>query len=254
MHPTLFQIGPITIHSYGVMIALGVLAALGVGLYRSKAKRLDQDMVWNLALFGLLGGMVGAKLLYILASLPQIIQNPALLLDIGNGFVVYGGIIGGVLTAWFYCRRKKVAAMPYFDLLLPSVSIAQGFGRIGCLLAGCCYGQPTDAWYGIVFSSSPHAPNNIPLFPSQILSAGGDFAIALILILQARRQKYTGQITENYLLLYSVGRFLIEFTRNDFRGNVGALSTSQFISLFIFLFGIGLKWWNRKRKSIDPAL
>ena len=131
MHPTLLQIGPVTIQSYGLMIATGVLAALGVGLYRSDSKHLDRDMVCNLTILSLIGGMLGAKLLYLLVALPQIIANPSMLLDLGNGFVVYGGIVGGLLTAWLYCRKKKIASLPYLDLLLTSVSISKCFGQIG---------------------------------------------------------------------------------------------------------------------------
>ncbi|MDL2238328.1 prolipoprotein diacylglyceryl transferase [Christensenellaceae bacterium OttesenSCG-928-K19] len=250
MHPELFSIGPITVHSYGLMIAIGMLAAILTGTFRAKRKGLSQNIVWGIALFGILGGMVGAKLLFYILDIERIIQDPSILLDFGNGFVIYGGIIGGILAAWLYCRKKKTAFVPYLDLLLPSVSIAQGFGRIGCFLAGCCYGRETDSWLGVIFPAESLAPEGVALIPTQLISAAGDFTIAVILMLMARRQKYDGQITENFLLFYGVGRFAVEMLRNDPRGAVGILSTSQLISVFIVATGVVWKIWNSKKRKI----
>lgn len=198
MYYELFSIGPFTVHSYGLMIAIGFLAAIASGTYRAKRKGYSQDIVWGIAMTGIIGGIVGAKLLFYITEIKNIIQDPKLLLNFGNGFVVYGGIIGGVLAAFLYCRKKKTPFIPYLDLLLPSVSIAQGFGKIGCFLAGCCYGRETNCWYGVVFQNSPFAPNNLSLIPTQLLSAAGDFILAAILIVMSRRQKYEGQIAQNF--------------------------------------------------------
>ncbi|MDL2217821.1 prolipoprotein diacylglyceryl transferase [Christensenellaceae bacterium OttesenSCG-928-M15] len=238
MHSELFSIGSFTIHSYGLMIALGFLAAILVGTSRIKGKGYGKDTMLDVALIAIVCGIVGAKLLYYITEIGSIIENPRLLLEIGNGFVVYGGIIAGVLGAYVYCRKKKYEFLPLFDLLIPCVPLAQGFGRIGCFLAGCCYGRPTDAWYGLIFPTAPEIYQGVPLIPTQLFSAIGDFAIFAALLLIARKQKFGGQIASAYLLLYGVGRFIIEFFRDDPRGAVGGLSTSQFISIFIVAAGI----------------
>ena len=114
----------------------------------------------------------------------------------------------------------------------------QGFGRIGCLFAGCCYGRETDAWYGITFHNSGFAPNGVKLIPTQLISSAGDFLICGLLLAYARRSPRTGRVAAAYLLLYGVGRFAVEFLRNDYRGSVGVLSTSQLISVGVVALGI----------------
>jgi phosphatidylglycerol:prolipoprotein diacylglycerol transferase len=128
----------------------------------------------------------------------------------------------------------------YLDLMIPSVALAQGFGRIGCFLAGCCYGKETDGLLGVTFTQSNFAPNNVRLFPSQLVMSAGDFVIAAILLMYAKKERPKGKTSALYLMLYSVGRFFVEFTRNDNRGTVGVLSTSQFIGIFIFIIGAAL--------------
>ena len=141
MKNELFSIGPITIYGYGLMIAIGVLAAYFSATYRSKKYALDPDKVFYVTVWAVIGGFGGAKLLYLITQLPAILKDPSLLKDARNGFVVYGGIIGGILAAWLYCKVAKLKFIKYFDLVMPSVALAQGFGRIGCFLAGCCYGK-----------------------------------------------------------------------------------------------------------------
>ena len=128
----------------------------------------------------------------------------------------------------------------YFYLVMPAVSMAQGFGRIGCFCAGCCYGRETDAWYGITFTHSDFAPNGVSLIPTQLISSAGDFLICGVLLWYASKKPEPGRVAAGYLVLYGVGRFLIEFLRNDYRGSLGIFSTSQIISFGIVALGIAL--------------
>ena len=239
MYNDILKIGPLTIHGYGLMIGLGVLCALLVASKRAKSRQLNEDTVYSLGMVALVFGFIGAKLLYCIIEIKEFISDPLQVLS-GNGFVVYGGLIGGILAAFVYCKRKNISFLRYFDLTAPSIALAQGFGRIGCFLAGCCYGRETESGIGIVFHDSLFAPNDIRLLPTQLLSSAGNFLIAAILLIYARKEHRAGKVGALYLLLYSVGRFMIEFLRNDYRGNLGILSTSQFISLLIFVIGIGL--------------
>ena len=171
--------------------------------------------------------------------------------SIADGFVVYGGIIGGILAGWLYCRHKKISFLKYFDLAVPSVALAQGFGRIGCLLAGCCYGSETSGFFSITFRTSEFAPNNVALIPTQIYSSILDFVHFGVLLLIARHKKSDGQVAACYLIFYSLGRFVLEFFRGDLiRGSVGVLSTSQFISLFTGFAGAVMLYVVSKKKSI----
>lgn len=231
-------IGPITIHMYGVMIALGFLMALVMTSYRGKKRKMDDDIIWGIFFCAIIGGMLGSRILYYIVELPQIVQDPSIIWNFKNGYVVYGGIIGGILSSYVYCRIKKVGFLQYFDLVMPAVSLAQGFGRIGCFFAGCCYGRETDAWYGITFHDSSFAPNGVKLIPTQLISSAGDLIICGLLLLYAGRKPKTGRVASMYMLLYGVGRFAVEFLRNDYRGSVGVLSTSQLISIGIVAVGI----------------
>ena len=248
MKNDLFSIGPFTIHGYGLMIALGIVVCVIMGTYRAKKHGYKEDAVLDIAIFSVLAGFLGAKLLFVLVEFDLFLENPMQVLG-SEGFVVYGGIIAGVLAAVLYCRIKKLSFLEYFDLLAPSVSIAQGFGRIGCFLAGCCYGRETHAFWGVTFPEGSFAPAGVPLIPTQLLSSAGDFAITGILLLYSKHSKQKGNTGALYLLLYGIGRFLVEFLRSDDRGTVGILSTSQFISIGIVLLAILMFWRNSVRKK-----
>lgn len=232
MYNDLFSIGDLTIHGYGLMIGLGILFCVLMGVYRAKKHGMNPDAVLDIAIIGVICGFLGAKLLYVIVEFKAFLENPLQVIG-SEGFVVYGGIILGVVSAIIYCHRKKLVFLEYFDLLSPCIALAQGFGRIGCFLAGCCYGCATDSCIGVVFPEGSFAPAGVKLVPTQLLSSAGDFAIVIILLLFSRRKHNTGDVGALYLLLYGVGRFIIEFWRSDARGAVGALSTSQFISIGI---------------------
>lgn len=241
MKNELLTIGPVTIYGYGLMIAIGVIAAYSSAVFRAKRNNLDHEIIFDLTIWALIGGILGAKLLYLITTIKQIIADPKLLLDVSNGFVVYGGIIGGILAGLFFCKKKKMDFLKYFDLVMPSIALAQGFGRLGCLLAGCCYGNETTSAFSIVFQESKFAPNHVHLIPTQPISSVLDFLNFFALIIIAKRTKADGQVAGFYLIFYSIGRFILEFFRGDLeRGNIGILSTSQFISIFLFALGLGI--------------
>ena len=253
MHNELFSIGPITIYGYGLMIAFGIIAAYLNTERFAKKINLDPEPVFNILLIGVGCGLLGAKLLFYITILDEIISNPKLIItNLTEGFVVYGGIIFGILAAFLYCKKKNLSFLRYLDCAAPSIALAQGFGRIGCFLAGCCYGMPMDSPISITFTNSAYAPNNIPLFPSQLVSSAFDFVHFFILSTLFKSNKQPGKIGAFYLVFYSIGRFIIEFFRGDLeRGNVGTLSTSQFISVFVAIVGIAMVVLLSKKKEAD---
>lgn len=237
MYNDILTIGPITIHGYGLMIGLGVIAALLLGDYRAKKFGLNGDHIYGMTFSAVILGFVSARILFIITEWENFLQNPMQYLA-GAGFVVYGGIIGGALTIYGFCKIKKIDMLSYLDLMIPSVALAQGLGRVGCFLAGCCYGKETDSWLGVVFTHSDFAPNGVKLLPTQLFMAGGDLIIMAVLLWYASRRPVRGRTSMLYLILYSIGRFMIEFLRNDDRGTVGVLSTSQFIAVITLIAGI----------------
>ena len=255
MKVVLFQIGSFSVYGYGLMMALGIVAAFALALIRSKYfYKIDPDIFFNGGIIGLVFGLLGAKVTYWLVEIKSVIANPRMLLDIGGGFVVYGGVILGILIPIIYLKKiRKTTVLDKLDLAMPSISIGQAIGRVGCLLAGCCYGRPVPegAWYGITFPAGAEAPAGVALYPTQIISAVGNLLLCVFLVLYTNKERVRGEVVTLYMILYSVGRFLVEFLRNDPRGNVGALSTSQFISIFVFAAGIGL-WIFLKHKNLSP--
>ena len=251
MKNELLRIGPFTIYGYGLMIAIGILAAYFTGEYRAKKRKLPYEHVFYLVVWCVVGGFLGAKILYWITEWKSILENPGFLsATLTDGFVVFGGIVGGIFTAYVYCRVKKLNFLKFFDTLMPSVALAQGFGRIGCLLAGCCYGRETDSIISVTFQNSDFAPNHVALIPTQLYSSILDFLHFGILLYIARRKKADGQVAAFYLIFYSIGRFVLEFFRGDLiRGSVGSLSTSQFISLFILAAGIAILITRTKKKN-----
>ncbi|MDR2547089.1 MAG: prolipoprotein diacylglyceryl transferase [Lachnospiraceae bacterium] len=241
MHNELFSIGSVTVYSYGVMLAIGVIACFFMADRRAPKFGLDPDIIFNAGFISIIVGFISSKLLYIIVDIPNIIASSDPWRAILNsGFVVYGGLIGGVLTGLIYLRRKKVPFLPYFDLAAPSMVIAQAFGRIGCFLAGCCYGCRTETAIGVVFSGSRHAPNGVSIIPTQLISSFGNFIIMFILLWYANKRPKAGRVGALYIMLYSVGRFALEFFRDDNRGYWGAFSTSQWIAIALLPLGIWL--------------
>lgn len=276
MKPELFHIGNFIIHGYGFMIGIGFILAIFVGEIRARIMKLNDEAIIDIALIGGVSGFIGAKLLFVIVNFKAFLKAPLEVLG-SAGFVVYGGIIFGVFFGWLYTRIKKLNFFEYFDLVMPEIALAQGFGRLGCFLAGCCYGRETDSVISVVFPSGSMAPAGVRLIPTQLISAAGDFINFAVLLVVAhifgytmcklrakskdgavrakaskRRHLFAGDIGSLYMIMYGVGRFFIEFLRNDHRGEVGIFSTSQFISLIVVAVGIGLmllvrrlNWTNR---------
>lgn len=252
MKNELLTIGSVTIYGYGLMIAVGILAAYFTGEARARKMGLDAGHIFYLVIWCVIGGFLGAKILFWITEWKSIAADPGFLgQTLTDGFVVLGGILGGILTAILYCRVKKLPFLAFFDCLIPSVALAQGFGRIGCFLAGCCYGKETNGPFSVTFHTSQYAPNGVALIPTQIYSSVLDFLNYAFLVRLAGRKKADGEIGAAYLISYSAGRFLLEFFRGDLeRGSVGVLSTSQFLSIFTATAGVILMiFCSRTRKS-----
>jgi phosphatidylglycerol:prolipoprotein diacylglycerol transferase len=250
MKSVLLRLFGINIYGYGTMIAIGICAALLLLNYRARKRQYDEDSVLNMSMLAIILGIMGGKLLYILTDIKAIIADVSILAEVGSGFVIYGAIIGGVLGVFIYSKRKGWDVLRIFDLVIPAVPLAQGFGRIGCFLAGCCYGSPTNLTIGVQFpEDSLYAPSGIHLHPTQIYSSIFDFALAFFLLWYDKKERKKGRLFSMYVIIYSVGRFFVEFLRDDPRGSVGIFSTSQFISIFTVIIGIVLFNIHRIKKN-----
>ncbi len=257
MHPVFLQIGSFELASYGLMTALGYAAAALYLLPRLKKIGLDKDTFWNLIFIAFMGALAGSKLLYIVVSWPQLGATLAekltnIVRDFRYGFVFFGGMIVSVGALVWYIRRKGLPLLKTADFLIVGLPLGHAFGRIGCFLAGCCYGRPTDMPWGVVFSD-PHslvAPEllGVPLHPTQLYEAAGNLILFFLLHTASQKPHRAGTILVEYVLGYSLMRFVIEFFRGDFRGEyMAGLSPSQGIALVAAAAAFYL--WSRLKKD-----
>ena len=236
-----FQAFGLTIPMYGVMSAVGMLAAFVLLGFTRKHTRFSEDQALSAAIWAIVAGFIGAKVLYWLVEIDQIIADPSYLIHtLREGFVFYGALIGGLAGVAIYSLIRKLPFFSLTDYFIPALVIGHAFGRIGCVFAGCCYGMECESPISIVFPAGSAAPAGIPLLPTQIMESVFLFLLCAFLVWRLAKQKPFGTVSGWYMVLYGAWRFGIEFFRNDDRGAVGVLSTSQFISIFVLLGGVAL--------------
>jgi len=247
MYPEIFRIGNFPINTYGVLLALAFLLALVVAARLAERDGLPRERIYDLGLWLLLAAIIGSKLLLLVVE-PEYRADPARLLSLDflrSGGVFYGGFLGAVLTAYLLVRRYRLPWWQTADACAPGIALGQAIGRQGCFAAGCCWGKPTDAPWGVRFSELGHQVTGVPidahLHPTQLYESFAAFFFFGLLVWLHRRKTFNGQVILAYGVLYGATRFLIEFFRDDPRGDVLGitslthLSTSQLISLLVAL-------------------
>jgi phosphatidylglycerol:prolipoprotein diacylglycerol transferase len=257
------DIGPLTLHTYGVLLAIAFLAGLYAASREAKRAGLDADRVTDLAVYVLIAGLVGAKLGLLIVEWDYYSKNLGELLSIlQSGGVFYGGLLAAFPVAWWYTRRHAMDGWKAADALAPGVVLGQSIGRLGCFAAGCCFGKPTDAPWAVVFREIYAArqvgtPMDIPLHPVQIYESIATFVIFLALVFViAPRKRFHGQVAFAYVMIYSAARFGLEYFRGDpARGTVlgGLLSTSQGVALVLMLAALAVLPYLLKSQRIQPA-
>jgi phosphatidylglycerol:prolipoprotein diacylglycerol transferase len=240
MYPRLFELGPITVYTYGVLLAAAYLLGLKLAMVRAKARGLDANRVLDLGIYIIISALVGAKLLLFVTDFRSFTADPRELLTLArSGGVFYGGLILAVAVALWYIRRIGLPLWTTCDVFAPGIALGHVVGRFGCLFAGCCYGRATSVPWAITFTdlfaaANVGTPLNTPLHPTQLYEAGAELIILGVLLASERRGRaFAGRTFWLYMLLYAISRFVIEFYRGDERGAVGMFSTSQFISLLL---------------------
>jgi phosphatidylglycerol:prolipoprotein diacylglycerol transferase len=262
MYPKILDLGPVTIHTYGLLLALAFIAGIWITSRNAKKVGVSPDSIWNMGLVVIFSALVGAKILLLLSDYQYYSRNFREIFSLStlrSTGVYYGGLLLALGSAAWYLMKKRLPAWTIADLAAPGIALGQAIGRLGCLTAGCCYGKPTSLPWGITFRSqyayeNVGVPLNIPLHPTQIYESVGSFFLFLFLTRRLSRKHITGQIMLEYLSLYAVLRFVIEFYRNDDRGFVlhGLLSTSQFIAILTFL-GSAIVYYFRIRRPREAT-
>lgn len=257
MFPDLITVGPFTLHTYGLFVASGFLVGLLVTLRLGKAEGLSSQQIMDMGFLMILSAVVGSRVLYVVMNLSHYLRHPLEAFKIWQGGLVFsGGVLCVILAMAWYTRRHGLSLLQIGDLWAPAAAIGQGIGRIGCFMAGCCYGAPADLPWAVVFTNPGClAPLGVSLHPTQIYSALAGFLIFGILLAIRSRKAFAGQVLLWYLILHSTGRLALERFRGDDRGVLleSSMTATQFIALVILLGAvvtlIFLK--HRHRKSSD---
>jgi len=259
MYPRLFDLGPITVYTYGVLLAAAYLLGLKLAMIRAAARGLDPVRVLDLGIYIIISALIGAKLLLLVTDFRSFRNDPHELLTLArSGGVFYGGLIVAVSVALWYIRRAGLPLWTTCDVFAPGIALGHVIGRFGCFFAGCCYGRPTTMPWAITFTDPFAAANvgtplGVPLHPTQLYEAGAELIILLGLLLSEKRGKpYAGRTFWLYILLYAISRFFIEYFRGDERGTVGMFSTSQFISIVLTPLAIAMLVYLARAKTPAP--
>lgn len=259
MHPVAFQIGQFTIYWYGILVASGILLGLYTASRRSALDRLPREAVADLGTLLIVGALLGARLLYVFTFWKEDFAGQSwtkIFAIRDGGLVFYGGLIGASVATISYCAWKKLPLWSLADTLAPSIALGHVFGRLGCLMTGCCFGKPSDLPWAIQFPKQSQAWNHqialekitggqatLPVHPTQIYESLLNLVLFFALARLYRRKKFDGQVFATYLLCYAVLRAFVEMFRGDYPANqiTAGLTPAQMVSLGIFAAGV-LVW------------
>lgn len=272
MHPRLFtvpsfelfgrMVGPLAMPTYGILLVLGMLAGLWIVTRQARKAGLVPETISDMAVYAIIAGLIGAKVLLLIVEWPYYSRNPRELLSLfQSGGVFYGGLLGAIPVAFWYARRHQLDGWKTADVLAPGVVAGQAIGRIGCFMAGCCYGKPASVPWAVTFTDvyanrNVGTPLDTPLHPTQLYESLACFLILAALLWMAPRKRFHGQVVLAYVVLYAVARFAVEMFRGDaIRGFVlgGRLSTSQFIALLMVVAAALVLPYLARRKRVAPA-
>jgi phosphatidylglycerol:prolipoprotein diacylglycerol transferase len=257
MHPILFTVGNFTIYTYGFFIAVGAVVG-GMYMWWQGKKQFSWsfDQANTLFILLVLAGVVGGKLFMILEEPAYYFKNFTKLFS-GSGFVFYGSLLTAIPTMLWYFKANRIPILAMLDVMAIVTCIVHGCGRIGCFMAGCCYGKPTDSFLGVIFSdpTCQAEPKGEPLHPTQLYESTFILLLMITLLIIKPRKRFEGQLFILYLMIYAVGRIVLE----NFRGDVergfliqNLLTTSQGISILIFVIACYFYVKLNRKANLKP--
>jgi len=264
MYPVLLKIGPLTIHTYGFMMAVGVALGLWFIYVQAKKAGLDANKIMDAAFYTIIVSLIGAKLILFLSNISYYFSTPKELFSLArSGGVFQGGLTFGVVFALWYFHRKKIPTWKTADLIVPALAMGHGFGRIGCFSAGCCYGTECAAPWAVIFKNQYAAQLtgvhlDTPMHPVQLYEAILNFINFGVLFLILKKKKFDGQVFAFYIINYSIIRFFTEYFRGDHEDKVyfirgssaySSLSMPQLFCVLGLIAGAVLFVVLKRRKS-----
>lgn len=270
MYRIIFKIGPFSLYSYGLMMALAFVAALYVSTIIAKGKGIERERIIDLATWIIIGSIIGARLWFVIENFMYFRNDLMGILRIWEGgMVFYGGFLGGAAAGLYYVKKNKMSLKLLADIIAPGFALGISLGRIGCFLNGCCYGKLSNAC-GISFPAkdfpppyyqqlrdgliNSNAPHSLPVIPTQLFASGAALIIFAVLLFIVQRKIRSGSAFSIFLLLYGIDRFVIDFFRHYSADamKLGLISFSQLTSIVLMLLGVVflfLIYSRRKQES-----
>jgi phosphatidylglycerol---prolipoprotein diacylglyceryl transferase len=254
MHPDLITFGPITLHTYGLLIAIGFVLGLLVAIRTGRRHGIDSQKIMDMGFLLIISGVIGSRITYVLMNFSDYLANPLDMFKLWQGGLVFsGGLLAAIIAAFLYIRHHKLNIWQICDIWAPAVAIGQAIGRIGCFMAGCCYGRPTNSICGVVFTDpkSIAYPLNVPLHPTQLYDSLSNFIIFIILMILSAKKKLDGQVFLWFLIMHSTARLFIERYRGDNRGIFPGTNwtVTQFLAIIILISSISVLFYLRSKKD-----
>jgi phosphatidylglycerol:prolipoprotein diacylglycerol transferase len=252
VHPIAFYLGSMPVRWYGVMMALAFLAGLWTATRRARLANVHGEIIADVTMWLMGGSIVGARIVYVTTYWKQEFANgpfSEVFMIQHGGLVFYGGLIGAAVTGFGWLAWKKLPVWKIADILAPSVALGSVFGRLGCLLNGCCYGRACDLPWAIHFPAD-HVKHGTGVHPTEIYDALLNFVLYLALAWLFRRRKFDGQILALYFIGYAICRITVEFFRGDYPADhiyAERFTSAQLVSAPIFIVGIVLWFWRSRQ-------
>jgi phosphatidylglycerol:prolipoprotein diacylglycerol transferase len=257
-----FHIGSLSIHWYGLLLAVGFIVGLWTASRRAMRDRIPPEKVFDSGIWLIIGAIVGARMLYVISYWDRLVQEPLfpkapwteVFMVQRGGLVFYGGLIGATVAGLIYVWKNKLPLWKFADALAPSIALGYVPGRLGCLMNGCCYGRETSMPWAIHFPLD-HETRGVGVHPTQIYDALLNLALYFALAWLHRRKKFDGQIFASYLICYSITRSVVEAFRGDYpvRYLGGAVTPAQLVSMLILAAGAILYWKLSQQKAVRSA-
>lgn len=264
MHPICFNIGPLPIHSFGVMMGLGFLAGLLNWVWLGKKEGKDYAYCSDLLLWIMISGIIGARIANVVSDFRYYMENPIRIIEIyRGGLVYYGGFAAAAVALVLFARARHERLMPLIDFVVTSLPLSHALGRVGCFLNGCCHGIDYNGFLAVRYPGYPegslpwndqcdkglvlwNTPRSLPVVPVQLFETAFNLVLYVILVWAYRRRTRDGYVAALYLLTYPIARFTFEFLRGDERMSwPGGLNVAQIISIGLFIVGLAILPWSR---------
>jgi phosphatidylglycerol:prolipoprotein diacylglycerol transferase len=252
-------LGGLTVHWYGILVAMGFFAGLWTASRRARLSGISAEQIYDLGPWLIIGGILGGRVLYVISYWKEDFAAnpfPEIFMIQHGGLVFYGGLIGAILAGMAYLRWKKLPVWKVADIMSPSIALGYVFGRIGCLMNGCCYGRACSLPWAIHFPPT-HETGGMPVHPTEIYDSLLNLCFYLYLAWLFRRKKFDGQVFAAYLIGYAFLRSFVEYFRGDYPVHYinGILTPAQVISMGIVVVGLLLFFFLPRKPvpKLEPA-